>query len=202
MSGFFFCCCNVTIFPHVINKFLFRRDRYFATMQLCNKQDNLFVFKFCPVVFASIGTSCLQQLLLWYCLVVIFLISLISSTLINWHYSVKKCNLPLPFTYWSSYSLLPLWIFDNYFILWIIIKYYNWFLIKLLQLWQWGTPLGWVFVLWHTSIFSQMLPYFLAPQDLPGSSCIFPGPTLESRDGNGNPRQYSCLENPMDGGVW
>lgn len=24
--------CNVTIFPHVINKFLFRRDRYFATM--------------------------------------------------------------------------------------------------------------------------------------------------------------------------
>ena len=22
------------------------------------------------------------------------------------------------------------------------------------------------------------------------------------REGNGNPLQYSCLENPMDGGVW
>ena len=29
---FFFFGCNVTIFPHVINKFLFRWDRYFATM--------------------------------------------------------------------------------------------------------------------------------------------------------------------------
>ena len=23
-----------------------------------------------------------------------------------------------------------------------------------------------------------------------------------SREGNGNPLQYSCLENPMDGGAW
>ena len=23
-----------------------------------------------------------------------------------------------------------------------------------------------------------------------------------SGEGNGNPLQYSCLENPMDGGVW
>ena len=22
------------------------------------------------------------------------------------------------------------------------------------------------------------------------------------REGNGNPLQYSCLENPMDGGAW
>ena len=22
------------------------------------------------------------------------------------------------------------------------------------------------------------------------------------REGNGTPRQYSCLENPMDGGAW
>ena len=27
-------------------------------------------------------------------------------------------------------------------------------------------------------------------------SCIFP------EEGNGNPLQYSCLENPMDGGAW
>ena len=25
---------------------------------------------------------------------------------------------------------------------------------------------------------------------------------LESGEGNGTPLQYSCLENPMDGGVW
>ena len=25
---------------------------------------------------------------------------------------------------------------------------------------------------------------------------------LKSREGNGNPLQYSCLENPMDGGAW
>ena len=25
---------------------------------------------------------------------------------------------------------------------------------------------------------------------------------LEPREGNGTPLQYSCLENPMDGGAW
>ena len=29
-----------------------------------------------------------------------------------------------------------------------------------------------------------------------------PGLGRSSGDGNGNPRQYSCLENPMDGGAW
>ena len=27
-------------------------------------------------------------------------------------------------------------------------------------------------------------------------------PQYISREGNGNPLQYSCLENPMDGGAW
>ena len=26
--------------------------------------------------------------------------------------------------------------------------------------------------------------------------------TVIVREGNGNPLQYSCLENPMDGGAW
>ena len=26
--------------------------------------------------------------------------------------------------------------------------------------------------------------------------------TIQAREGNGNPLQYSCLENPMDGGPW
>ena len=25
---------------------------------------------------------------------------------------------------------------------------------------------------------------------------------VKSREGNGNPLQYLCLENPMDGGAW
>ena len=29
-----------------------------------------------------------------------------------------------------------------------------------------------------------------------------PTSTESSGEGNGNPRQYSCLENPMDGGAW
>ena len=29
-----------------------------------------------------------------------------------------------------------------------------------------------------------------------------PGSGRSPRGGNGNPRQYSCLENPMDGGAW
>ena len=33
----------------------------------------------------------------------------------------------------------------------------------------------------------------------PGS---IPGRGRSPREGNGNPRQYSCLENPMDGGAW
>ena len=29
-----------------------------------------------------------------------------------------------------------------------------------------------------------------------------PGLGRYPREGNGNPLQYSCLENPMDGGAW
>ena len=55
---------------------------------------------------------------------------------------------------------------------------------------------------------SSMKPYFPGASDskvpaynagdlgsIPGSG-RFPG------EGNGNPLQYSCLENPMDGGAW
>ena len=30
----------------------------------------------------------------------------------------------------------------------------------------------------------------------------FPTSSTKSGEGNGNPLQYSCLENPMDGGAW
>ena len=31
---------------------------------------------------------------------------------------------------------------------------------------------------------------------------LIPGLERSSGGGNGNPLQYSCLENPMDGGAW
>ena len=31
---------------------------------------------------------------------------------------------------------------------------------------------------------------------------LIPGSGISSGEGNGNPVQYSCLENPMDGGAW
>ena len=36
----------------------------------------------------------------------------------------------------------------------------------------------------------------------PGDLGSIPGSGRSSGDGNGNPVQYSCLENPMDGGAW
>ena len=35
-----------------------------------------------------------------------------------------------------------------------------------------------------------------------GDSGSIPGSGRSPGEGNGNPLQYSCLENPMDGGVW
>ena len=35
-----------------------------------------------------------------------------------------------------------------------------------------------------------------------GGLGAIPGLERSPREGNGNPLQYSCLENPMDGGAW
>ena len=35
-----------------------------------------------------------------------------------------------------------------------------------------------------------------------GDPGLIPGSGRSSGEGNGNPLQYSCLENPTDGGVW
>ena len=35
-----------------------------------------------------------------------------------------------------------------------------------------------------------------------GDLGLIPGSGRSPGEGNGNPLQYSCLENPMDGGVW
>ena len=35
-----------------------------------------------------------------------------------------------------------------------------------------------------------------------GDAGSIPGLQISPGEGNGNPLQYSCLENPMDGGAW
>ena len=35
-----------------------------------------------------------------------------------------------------------------------------------------------------------------------GDLCSAPGLGRSFGEGNGNPLQYACLENPMDGGTW
>ena len=35
-----------------------------------------------------------------------------------------------------------------------------------------------------------------------GNEGLIPGSGRSSGEGNGNPFQYSCLENPMDRGAW
>ena len=35
-----------------------------------------------------------------------------------------------------------------------------------------------------------------------GDLGLIPGSGRSPGEGNGNPPQYSCLENPMDGGAW
>jgi len=35
-----------------------------------------------------------------------------------------------------------------------------------------------------------------------GDLGLIPGSGRSSGEGNGNPLQYSCLKNPMDGGAW
>ena len=79
-----------------------------------------------------------------------------------------------------------------------------------------GTAL-FIIELSNRSIMSFNIPViypYPKPGGLPGSSCdkesayhagdlgLIPGSRRSLEEGNGNPLQYSCLENPMDRGAW
>ena len=51
----------------------------------------------------------------------------------------------------------------------------------------------------ETSLAAQMVKASGHNAGDPGSS---PGSGISLGEGNGNPLQYSCLENPMDGRAW
>ena len=70
-------------------------------------------------------------------------------------------------------------------------------------------------VVWYSHLF-QNFPQFIVIHIVKGFgivkkveidvflelSCFFDDPADVGREGNGTPLQYSCLENPMDGGAW
>ena len=39
-------------------------------------------------------------------------------------------------------------------------------------------------------------------KNLPANAGLIPGSGRSPGEGNGNPLEYSCLENPMDRGAW
>ena len=70
-----------------------------------------------------------------------------------------------------------------------------------------------LFLLEFGYIFGKEYFFLLAPSDSvvknlpanagdPGDAGLIPGSGKSPGEGNGNPLQYSCLENPMDRGAW
>ena len=54
-------------------------------------------------------------------------------------------------------------------------------------------------------LFFFWLPYWLSSKESAcneGNTCSMPGSRKSNGGGNGNPMQYSCLENPLDRGAW
>ena len=49
---------------------------------------------------------------------------------------------------------------------------------------------------------SHIKDFGKAPAYNAGDPGLIPGSGRSPGEGNGNPLQYSCLENPMDGGAW
>ena len=60
--------------------------------------------------------------------------------------------------------------------------------------------------LWNDFVFIRVTPTawggFPGGSEVKASPCNVGDLGLIPGEGNGNPLQYSCLENPMDGGVW
>ena len=64
------------------------------------------------------------------------------------------------------------------------------------------------FMNWKILILKETLDVFPGASEVKASACnvgdlgSIPGSGRSPGEGNGNPLQYSCLENPMDGGTW
>ena len=54
----------------------------------------------------------------------------------------------------------------------------------------------------EASLVAERLKHLPASASNAGDQGSIPGSGRPRGGGNGNPLQYSCLENPMDGGAW
>ena len=76
------------------------------------------------------------------------------------------------------------------------------------QIWIWSRAKRGEFVGWASRQAWYGLPLFPGGSDDKESACtvkdsgLIPGTGRSPGEGNGNPLQYSCLENPMDRGAW
>ena len=62
-----------------------------------------------------------------------------------------------------------------------------------------------LYIYTHTHIYIHMYPGGSVVKNMPTNAkhaASIPGSGRSPAEGNGNPLQYSCLENPMDGGAW
>ena len=59
--------------------------------------------------------------------------------------------------------------------------------------------LNYILISLRVSLVAQMVKHLPASAGDPG---LIPGSGRAPGEGNGNPLQYSCLENPMDRGAW
>ena len=83
-----------------------------------------------------------------------------------------------------------------YCIQWVIIQYCFILLLKTFSLWQLGTLSGGFWCAFDiTSTFCCCMCFFVCLLFKHHSSSYV-------GEGNGTPLQYSCLENPMNGGAW
>ena len=58
------------------------------------------------------------------------------------------------------------------------------------------------FFIYHSLCHSWWLPCGLDTKESACNAGLIPGLGRSPGEGNGNPLQYSCLENPMDRGAW
>ena len=70
------------------------------------------------------------------------------------------------------------------------------------------------FIIYNTEIINRLFRADMINKGFPGGSEVkasasntgdlgsIPGSGRSPGEGTGNPLQYSCLENPMDGGIW
>ena len=97
----------------------------------------------------------------------------------------------------------------SFFFFWSHLKFYFWSNITHNQLFKNWFNLEYILIYTNTLIYTKYYwGFFPGGSEVKASACnagdlgSIPGSGRYPREGNGNPLQYSCLENPMEEGAW